>query len=54
MFMLLQMKQFVVMTLSALLGSSEAARVAHHPFVGEHADKSYVDHGNGAVSIKME
>ena len=27
---------------------------AYHPFVGEHADKTQVDHGNGNISLKME
>ena len=37
-----------------LMGSASLALVHASPFVGEHADKSSVDHGNGRVSMRMK
>ena len=42
-------------SLSLLLISTavEAAKTVNHPFVGEHANASSVQHANGSVSMRL-
>jgi hypothetical protein len=44
------MKNLLLLSACYLAVSSQA----YHPFVGEHAGKTQVDHGSGNISLKME
>ena len=44
----------LLVLLAQFIPHMQARSFTYHPFVGENADKSYVDHGDGNVSVKME